>query len=156
MIHTIESISAICTMLHSDGKKVVLATGFFDLLHSEHINFLQKAREVGDVLIVAVESDERAYKIKGEGRPVESQLLRCQKVSQYADYVIALPANFDNFDAYDSLMSAIKPEIYAISSHANHQKSKNFLSEKYGGHLVVVHNFNPEVSTTQIIGQNKV
>ena len=156
MTYTIESISLVCVKLHDHLKKVVLATGFFDLLHSEHINFLQKARAAGDVLIVAVESDERARKLKGDNRPVEPQSVRCEKVLQYADYVVALPSDFDNFKSYDSLMSAIKPEIYAISSHTNHQKSKNFLSQKYGGHLVVVHNLNPDISTTQIIEQNQV
>ena len=151
MFYTIESISSVAKDLNSSGKKIVLATGFFDLLHGEHINFLRKAKDAGDILIVAVESDVRARVTKGEGRPVDTQELRCQKVSKFADYVIALPSNFDHFDAYDSLMSAIRPEVYAISSHTTHIKSKTLLVEKYGGHLVVVHDFNPAISTTQIL-----
>ena len=151
MFYTIDSITPVCRKLHAVGRKLVLATGFFDLLHQEHINFLRKAKAVGDTLIVAIESDERAKITKGEGRPVESQTIRCQKVSAYADYVIALPSDFNNFEAYDSLMFAVKPEIYAVSSHTSHQKTKDFLSEKYGGHLQVVHEFNPSISTTQII-----
>jgi len=81
MIYTITTIAPVCAKLHAQGKKIVLATGFFDLLHQEHINFLTKAKVVGDILIVAVESDERARALKGEGRPVKSQLVRCQKVS---------------------------------------------------------------------------
>jgi cytidyltransferase-like protein len=157
MFHTIESITPICADLHQAGKTIVLATGFFDLLHPEHAIFLQKAKQKGDILIVAVESDERAKILKGEGRPVEPQSLRCQKVLNYSDYVVALPKDFDNFDAYDSLMSAIRPQVYAVSSNTNHQKSKNFLVEKYGGRLVVVHNWNPDISTTQIIqGKNQL
>lgn len=151
MFYTIESIAMVAKDLHSSGKKIVLATGFFDLLHAEHINFLQKAREVGDVLIIAVESDERARITKGADRPVETQMIRCEKVSKYADFVITLPADFDHFDAYDSLMSAIRPEVYAISSHTTHIKSKTFLVEKYGGKLVIVHDFNPDISTTKIL-----
>lgn len=153
MFYTITSIAPICNDLRSKNHKLVLATGFFDLLHSEHINFLHKAKAVGDILIVAVESDERAKITKGEGRPVETQRLRCQKLSKYADYVIALPSDFNNFEAYDSLMSAVRPEIYAVSSHTSHQKTKDFLSEKYGGKLVVVHELNPEISTTQLINK---
>jgi len=166
MFYTIKTIAPICSQLHSEEKKLVLATGFFDLLHEEHIKFLVKAKAAGDILIVAVESDERARVLKGEGRPIDPQSLRCSHVSQChsvtvvrpaVDYVIQLNDNFDHFEAYDSLMSAVRPQIYAVSSHTNHQKNKSFLAEKYGGKLVVVHEFNPEVSTTQIINsQNHV
>lgn len=153
MFYSIESIKSICDDLRQDGKIIVLATGFFDLLHAEHINFLQKAKSVGDILIVAVESDERARILKGGGRPIEPQAIRCQKVEPYTDYVIALASDFDHFEAYDSLMLAIQPQLYAVSSHTSHQKTKDFLVNKYGGHLLVVHDFNPEISTTQIINQ---
>ena len=156
MFYTITSIAPICNDLRSKNYKLVLATGFFDILHAEHINFLQKAKAVGDILIVAVESDERARITKGEGRPIETQQLRCQKVSNHADYVITLPSDFDHFEAYDSLMSAVKPQIYAVSSHTSHQRTKNFLVEKYGGHLQVVHEFNPSISTTKKIQSSHV
>lgn len=151
MFYSIDSIDSVCTAIHNSGKTIVLATGFFDLLHTEHINFLQKAKSAGDILVVAVESDLRAREIKGEGRPIETQSIRCKKVSEYADYAVVLPDDFNNFDSYDSLMSAIKPEIYAVSEHTTHIKSKTFLVEKYGGILKVVHAFNPDISTTKII-----
>ncbi len=173
MIHTIQSIKPICQELKSQSKKLVLATGFFDLLHEEHVNFLQKAKAAGDILVVAVESDVRARKIKGEGRPKENQSIRCQKllnlqfpgklenwktgVLNIVDYVIALPDDFDHYEAFDSLMSAVRPSIYAISSHTAHQDKKSALTEKYGGKLLVVHDWNPSTSTTQIINsQNHV
>lgn len=156
MIHTIASLAPICNDLRSKNYKLVLATGFFDLLHAEHLNFLNKAKAAGDILIVAVESDTRARATKGEGRPVETQEVRCQKVAGFADYVVALPADFDHFEAYDSLMSSVRPQIYAVSSHTDHLSSKTFLVEKYGGKLVVVHAFNPAISTTKIISDNKL
>ena len=160
MIYSIQSIAPVCAKLNATGRKLVLATGFFDLLHSEHVNFLVKAKAAGDVLIVAVESDERARALKGEGRPVETQSIRCQHILDLTGklenwetglLVLALPSDFNNFAAYDSLMSAISPQIYAVSSQANHLKSKTFLVEKYGGKLVVVHELNPEISTTKIL-----
>lgn len=169
MFYTIESIKEICEELRSEGKIIVLATGFFDLLHEEHINFLQKAKAAGDILVVAVESDERARIIKGKGRPIEVQAVRCEHllalttpgvisqrnetpgVPKLIDYAIALPPDFDHFEAYDSLMSAVRPQVYAISSHTDHQKSKAFLVEKYGGRLLVVHEHNPAISTTKKI-----
>ena len=160
MFYTIDSVAPVCDSLHQKGKKLVLATGFFDLLHIEHINFLQKAKAAGDVLVVAVESDLRAREAKGEGRPVETQVVRCQHILDLSGklenwstkvLVISLPNDFNNFEAYESLMSSVKPNVYAVSEHTTHIKSKTFLVEKYGGVLKVVHSFNPEISTTQII-----
>lgn len=157
MFYTIASITPICAGLHAEGKTIVLATGFFDLLHTEHIKFLEKAKAVGDILVVAVESDVRARKIKGEGRPIETQSLRCQNVAQYADFVIALADDFDHFESYESLMASVRPDIYAVSSHTDFQSNKALLTEKYGGKLLIVHKFNPSISTTQILkSQNQV
>lgn len=156
MFYTIGTIVPVCESIHDSGKTIILATGFFDLLHKEHVNFLKKAKATGDILIVAIESDLRAKKAKGDDRPVDPQHIRAHKVSEYADYVILLPDDFDHFEAFDSLMSAIRPDIYAVSSHTSHQKTKNFLVEKYGGKLVVVHELNPAVSTTQIINDSMI
>jgi len=53
-----------------NGKKVVFTNGCFDLLHPGHIRSLEKARALGDVLIVGINSDESVRTLKGEGRPV--------------------------------------------------------------------------------------
>jgi len=153
---TISTIKEIATDLHKKGKKIVLATGFFDLLHTEHINFLQKARAVGDVLIVAVESDERARILKGEGRPVETQAVRLKNLTPYVDYLIALDATFNNPLAFESLIAAVKPQILAVSSHTAHQDKKSALVTKYGGELRVVHTHNPDISTSKLLAQNHV
>ncbi len=55
------------------GLKIVLVTGVFDLLHQEHVIFLAKAKSGGDLLIVAIESDMRVKKIKGNDRPIQGQ-----------------------------------------------------------------------------------
>ena len=53
-------------------------------------------------------------------------------------------------------MAAVRPNIYAVSSHTDHLPNKAFLTEKYGGKLVVVHDFNPVVSTTKLLSQKQV
>lgn len=151
MIYTITTIISIARRLHSDHRKLVLATGFFDLLHEEHINFLRAAKAVGDVLIVAVESDERARSLKGEGRPIETQEVRLQHLLPYTDFLIALDKNFDNPVAFESLIAAVRPSILAVSSHTAHQDKKAALVNKYGGTLKVVHSHNPSISTSQLI-----
>lgn len=155
--YTIKTIARVCQNIHNANQKIVLVTGFFDLLHEEHINFLTKAKETGDFLIVGVESDERAYAIKGEGRPVETQATRLSAIAPYSNYQIALDPNFDNPLAFETLISAVSPDILAVSSHTQHQDKKRVLVEKYGGKLVVVHDWNPSISTTEIIkSQNKL
>jgi rfaE bifunctional protein nucleotidyltransferase chain/domain len=158
MFYTITTIQPVAAELRSQGKSLVLVTGFFDRLHPEHINFLQKARAVGDILITAVESDARARKLKGEGRPLEPQSARAEHILELglADYCILLPDDFDHQAAYESLLSAIRPATYAVSSHTDYQENKQLLMEKYGGKLVVVHDFNPAISTTKLISANEV
>jgi D-beta-D-heptose 7-phosphate kinase/D-beta-D-heptose 1-phosphate adenosyltransferase len=157
MIHSISSIKQVSRRAHEAGQHIVLATGFFDLLHAEHKSFLGKAKAKGDVLIVAVESDARARALKGAGRPVEPQVTRCQNILNLdvVDYAVALGDDFNTFAAYESLIAAVVPDTYAVSSHTTHQKNKQFLIEKYGGSLEIVHEFNHEISTTQIINQQK-
>ncbi len=152
-LFSLTSIAPVSISLRKKRKKIVLATGFFDLLHKEHIKFLQNARALGDILIVAVESDARARKLKGEGRPIETQLDRCRKILArgLADYVVALDDNFDNPKAYESLILAARPQFYAISSHTSFQAQKQKLAGKHGCELVVVHDHNPAISTTKII-----
>lgn len=156
MYYTIESIRSLCQSLHTEGRKLVLATGFFDLLHQEHLNFLSKAKALGDILIVAVESDERARALKGEGRPIEPQKLRLAHLTSYADYLVALDPSFNNPLAFENLISNIRPHFLAVSSHTAHQDKKRALVEKYGGKLVIVHEFNPAISTSQIIQNTKI
>lgn len=154
-MHTLSTISSIAQQLHSSHQSIVLSTGFFDLLHQEHINFLQKAKAAGDILIVGVESDVRARTVKGRGRPVQTQRVRAAKVAKYADYVILLSDDFDHQEAYESLMSAVHPAIYAVSSHTSHLDNKRELTEKFGGQLVIVHKFNKNISTSQIINNSQ-
>ncbi|MBP9702153.1 adenylyltransferase/cytidyltransferase family protein [Candidatus Woesebacteria bacterium] len=156
MHYSIKSFAPIATQLRNTDNKLVLATGFFDLLHEEHINFLNAAKKAGDILVVAVESDERARVLKGEGRPVETQSTRLDHLTPYADYLIALDKDFNNPAAFESLIASVRPTILAVSSHTAHQDKKTKLVEKYGGELQVVYTHNPAVSTTNIIQQSKL
>ncbi len=156
MQYSIKSFTPRASQLRSGGNKLVLATGFFDLLHQEHINFLRAAKSSGDILIVAVESDERARALKGEGRPIETQSIRLDHLTPYADHLIALDQTFNNPAAFESLIEAVLPSVLAVSSHTAHQDKKAALVSKYGGILKVVHTHNSSISTSKIIMKNQV
>jgi D-beta-D-heptose 7-phosphate kinase/D-beta-D-heptose 1-phosphate adenosyltransferase len=88
-IKTREEIEKIRTQFKSEGKKVVFTNGVFDLIHSGHIDYLLKAKEMGDVLILALNSDSSVKRIKGNRRPILEQNERAFIVSNLkpVDYV---------------------------------------------------------------------
>src|SRR5574340_817315 len=135
------------------SKKTVLVTGVFDVLHPEHVNFLTKAKEQGEILLVGIESDVRVRKLKGEGRPVNDQETRRRQLValKIADRVFVLPEKFDQHTDHEKLIAEIKPDILAVSSHTPFLAEKRQLVEKYGGRLVIVLKQNPAISSTILL-----
>jgi D-beta-D-heptose 7-phosphate kinase / D-beta-D-heptose 1-phosphate adenosyltransferase len=137
------------------GKKIVFASGVFDLLHQEHKLFLEKAKALGDVLVVSLESDVRVRQIKGEGRPINPQGLRKQNLEKLgiADVVFILPEDFAKPQQHRQIIAELRPDFMAVSSHTSHLDKKRLIVEEFGGQLLVVHEHNPAVSTTQLLAQ---
>lgn len=75
--------------LKRQGKRVVFTNGCFDLLHPGHTRYLAAARKLGDVLIVALNSDRSVRELKGPGRPVQPESERAEILAALAsvDYV---------------------------------------------------------------------
>lgn len=136
--------------LREQGKKITLVTGVFDLLHQEHRTFLEKARKIGDVLVVGIESDVRVRQMKGESRPIQVQAIRKDQIEEMklADTIFILPENCVTAEDYDQLIAEMLPSFLAVSSHSPYLESKQRIMSKYGGELKIVHEFNPEISTT--------
>ncbi len=70
---SIEKVIEIRRQLKKQGKKVVFTNGCFDILHAGHVDYLSKAKEMGDFLIVGLNSDSSIRKIKGEKRPITNE-----------------------------------------------------------------------------------
>jgi len=77
-IHVREELLPIIQELKERGKKVVFTNGCFDLIHTGHIQYLQKARNLGDCLVVGVNSDRSVRELKGDLRPIFTELERAQ------------------------------------------------------------------------------
>lgn len=137
------------------GKKIVLVTGCFDLLHQEHLKFLKKAKKEGDALIVGIESDKRVREIKGRRRPVNSWKVRAKNLVRLneVDFVVKLPDNFDNRSIRLETLRLIRPNLLAISSNDPLEERKRKECHKIGCQLKVVHPYNPDISTTKILKQ---
>ena len=74
-------LELILSRLRVEGKKVVFTNGCFDILHPGHIRYLEKARAQGDLLVVAINSDDSVRRIKGRDRPILGAEERCEMVS---------------------------------------------------------------------------
>lgn len=107
---SLEEAAQVAERCRAQGKRLVLANGCFDLLHVGHVRYLESAKLLGDVLLVGLNSDASASRLKGAGRPLMSQAERAEIVASLGcvDYV----AIFDE-DTADRLVTRIKPDIHA-------------------------------------------
>jgi D-beta-D-heptose 7-phosphate kinase/D-beta-D-heptose 1-phosphate adenosyltransferase len=84
-----EDVAACFRSLRAQGKKVVFTNGCFDIIHPGHIHLLREARRLGDVLVVAVNTDESIRRLKGAGRPIFPLAERMEILAAFlmVDYV---------------------------------------------------------------------
>ena len=107
-IKTLAEITALSQELKARDKKIIFTNGCFDILHAGHVRYLETAKSYGDVLILGLNSDRSVTALKGEGRPINTQLDRAYILAalEAVDYVVV----FDKDTPYD-LIKAIKPHI---------------------------------------------
>lgn len=141
-------IKNIAKQLKADGKTIVFTNGCFDILHAGHVRYLQAAKELGDCLILGLNSDQSVSAIKGPTRPINQQEDRAEVVSALSavDYVVI----FDEPTA-ESLVTVIQPTIYVKGGDYNVKDlPEAAIVAQYGGETVLI----PEVpgrSTTNMI-----
>jgi len=104
----VEKIAHITDALKSQNKKIVFTNGCFDILHLGHVKYLQKAKTLGDVLIVGVNSNDSVKRLKGKERPVNDQYDRAYLLAslEVVDYVVI----FEEDTPYN-LIKTVKPDI---------------------------------------------
>lgn len=118
------------------GHRVVFTNGCFDLLHRGHTRLLQQARELGDLLIVGLNSDVSVRRVKGPSRPVLSEEERAEVLSALAsvDYVVF----FDDPDP-GSTIAALAPDVLAKGADwAKDQIVGRETVEGRGGRVVTI------------------
>jgi D-beta-D-heptose 7-phosphate kinase/D-beta-D-heptose 1-phosphate adenosyltransferase len=129
----LEELSRIAGELKRSGKKVVLTNGCFDLLHAGHVQLFAKSRQLGDVLVVAVDDDAGVRKLKGAPRPVLKEKERVRIISSLdsVDYVHVFPAG-----GLERLIRAIRPDVLAKGSNYRLEEVEGReLVEKLGGRV---------------------
>ncbi len=135
-----------------DGKKVVFTNGCFDILHLGHVDYLEKARALGDKLVLGLNTDDSISRFKGAHRPIQDQNSRAHILAslQFIDLVV-----FFNEDTPLSLISELLPDVLV--------KGSDYLAEnivgadvvKQSGGVVETIDFVPGYSTTRIIEKIK-
>lgn len=147
-IKTREEILSIRNKLKEETKKVVFTNGVFDILHSGHVDYLTKAKSLGDILIVGVNSDSSVHRIKGEKRPIINEIERAFIISSLkpVDYVTV----FDE-ETPQILIENIVPDILVKGADWSIDKivGKDIV-EKNGGAVKTIEFINNQ-STSQII-----
>ena len=91
-IISIKTLAKTISKLKTNGKKVVLCHGVFDLLHIGHINHFKEAKNLGDVLVITVTQDK--YVNKGPNRPIFSQERILSKLVQDRDIIVYIPIHY--------------------------------------------------------------
>jgi D-beta-D-heptose 7-phosphate kinase/D-beta-D-heptose 1-phosphate adenosyltransferase len=130
------------------GRQVVFTNGCFDLLHVGHIQYLQQARNLGDLLVVGLNDDASVGRVKGEGRPLIEERQRAELLAALmcVDYVVYFPE-----DTPDELIRALRPDILVKGGdYSRDQVAGRSFVESYGGRVEVLP-FVDGVSTTKIV-----
>jgi len=134
------------------GKKIVLANGCFDLIHVGHIRYLKEAKNKGDILVVALNSDNSVRKLKGHGRPLLTERERVEIISSF--YFVDFVTIFEETDV-SKVIKTLKPDIHAKGSDYTPETvpEREFV-KNYGGEIEITGG--PKVkSTSEIIKEIK-
>ncbi|WP_029522527.1 D-glycero-beta-D-manno-heptose 1-phosphate adenylyltransferase [Persephonella sp. KM09-Lau-8] len=131
-----------------EGKKIVFTNGCFDIIHAGHVDYLEKAKALGDVLVVGLNSDESIRRIKGKDRPVNIQehRKRVLEALKPVDLVIIFEE-----DTPERLIKEIKPNVLVKGGDWSIENivGADFV-KSYGGEVKTI-DFVYDISTTKII-----
>ena len=107
-VKRIASLSKTISLLRRKGKTVVFTNGCFDIIHAGHVSYLKKAKALGDILVVGLNSDSSVRKIKGGSRPINREKDRASVLSSFSfvDYIVIF-----NEDTPEKLIKIIRPDV---------------------------------------------
>ena len=120
----------------SKNAKIVLANGCFDLFHVGHIRYLAGAKELGDFLVVGINSDKQVRKLKGENRPFMPENERAEIVSalSFVDFVTVFEE-----PTVEELIRAVRPDFHAKGTdYTVDSVPEREIVKEYGGQTAIV------------------
>ncbi|WP_082845217.1 D-glycero-beta-D-manno-heptose 1-phosphate adenylyltransferase, partial [Rathayibacter tanaceti] len=130
------------------GRRVVFTNGCFDVLHRGHTAYLRQARELGDVLVVAVNDDDSVRRLKGQGRPINPEGDRAGVIAELGcvDFVTLFGG-----DTPIPLLERVRPDVYVKGGDYNPDMLQEAaVVRSYGGTVTTV-GYVSEHSTTEMV-----
>lgn len=147
-IQTREALAETRRHLAKQGKTVVFTNGCFDILHRGHVEYLQKAREMGDALIVGLNSDASVTRLKGKGRPLLPQEDRAYLLASLS--VVDFVCIFEE-DTPRELIQALQPDLLVKGGDYQIQEIVGRETVEGRGGRVITIPLTPNRSTSDII-----
>lgn len=138
--------------MRTQGRRLVVTNGCFDILHAGHVTYLAAARALGDALLVGLNSDASVRALKGPGRPVNPEQDRATVLAALA--AVDGVCLFEEVDAL-RLLAEVKPDIYAKGGDytiATINQPERRLVEGFGGKVVILPGV-PGRSTTNVLAK---
>jgi len=107
-ISSLDALKLLCDAYKEKGKKIVFTNGCFDIVHRGHVEYLSKARDLGDVLVLGLNTDDSVKRIKGPGRPLQDNHTRSLVLAsmQFIDHIVL----FEQDTPYE-LIKTLVPDI---------------------------------------------
>ena len=133
------------------GKTIVTTNGCFDIIHAGHIQYLEEAAKLGDILIVGLNSDNSVKRLKGEDRPVQNQTARLSVMAALKPVDAAFI--FEE-DTPENFLASIKPDIHVKGGDYSRDLPEKSIVENSGGKIVIL-SFKDGYSTTGILDKVK-
>jgi len=141
----LENISSI--RKNSPDKKIVFASGTFDLTHAGHILFFEDCKKYGDILVVGVGSDEITRQRKSSGRPILNEHVRLKNIDSlkpvdfaFIDYI---STKEDKLGLLNTVLDKLRPNYYIINEDAFDIETRKTLCDKYGVALKILPRYCP-------------
>lgn len=138
--------------MRTQGKRLVVTNGCFDILHAGHVTYLAAARALGDALLIGLNSDASVSALKGPGRPVNPEQDRATVLAALAS--VDGVCLFEEVDAL-RLLAEVKPDIYAKGGDYTIDtinQPERRLVEGFGGKVVILPGV-PGRSTTNVLAK---
>jgi D-glycero-beta-D-manno-heptose 1-phosphate adenylyltransferase len=150
----VDELALVSEKYRAQKRKLVLTNGCFDLLHVGHVRYLQAARALGDILVVAINGDESVRALKGEGRPLNRETDRAEIIAalECVDHVVIFPET-----RATHLLEKVRPSIYVKGGDYTHERlnaDERAALEKIGAEIRILP-FEPGYSTSELIGRMK-
>ena len=147
-----KTLSSLLAVWSFQQKKVVFTNGCFDILHLGHIDYLSKAKDLGDVLIIGLNTDLSVQRLKGESRPVVNEYARAMLLASlhFVDAVVL----FDEDTPYE-LIKVVQPNVLVKGSDYNEEDIVGYDIVKSNGGSIKTIDFLEGYSTSSIIEKLK-